>query len=179
MLPHIFPHVILTTQQCSRWTKKRRAQKNGRGQICINSFLAHKYSHDCWLWFFLGGRLRVPTRRCDLVVPADWGWGRSKEIKAVISFEHRGEKPMLEHFWRSFFFFFGWCLMFLPYFFVFFLALVHLQVSYACAWYFVRGLGTLLCTLSHGLHVWSRVPVGSILRRSNKFLRRRETISNL
>ena len=26
---------------------------------------------------FLGGRLRVPTRRCDLVVPADGGWGRS------------------------------------------------------------------------------------------------------
>ena len=28
--------------------------------------------------FFLG-RLRVPTRRCDLVVPADWGWGCSNE----------------------------------------------------------------------------------------------------
>jgi len=28
---------------------------------------------------FFGGALtiRVPTRRCDLVVPADWGWGRS------------------------------------------------------------------------------------------------------
>ena len=26
--------------------------------------------------FFWGGRLRVPTRRCDLVVPVDWGWGR-------------------------------------------------------------------------------------------------------
>jgi len=26
---------------------------------------------------FFFGRLRVPTRRCDLVVPADWGWGRS------------------------------------------------------------------------------------------------------
>ena len=46
-------------------------------------------------------------------------------------------------------------------------------------WYFVRGLGTLLCTLSHGLHVWSRDPVGSILRRLNEFLRRQETISNL
>jgi len=29
--------------------------------------------------FFGGGRLRVPTRRCDLVVPADWGWGRSNK----------------------------------------------------------------------------------------------------
>jgi hypothetical protein len=28
--------------------------------------------------FFLG-RLRVPTRRCDLAVPVDWGWGRSNE----------------------------------------------------------------------------------------------------
>jgi len=28
---------------------------------------------------FLGGRLRVPTRRCDLVVPTDWGWGSSNE----------------------------------------------------------------------------------------------------
>ena len=26
--------------------------------------------------FFFLGRLRVPTRRCDLVVPANWGWGR-------------------------------------------------------------------------------------------------------
>ena len=34
-------------------------------------------SHDRWLWlcFFWGGRLRVPTRRCDLVVPVDWGCG--------------------------------------------------------------------------------------------------------
>ena len=27
--------------------------------------------------FLFFGRLRVPTRRCDLVVPADGGWGRS------------------------------------------------------------------------------------------------------
>ena len=30
--------------------------------------------------FFFLGRLRVPTRRCDLVVPADGGWGRSNEV---------------------------------------------------------------------------------------------------
>jgi hypothetical protein len=30
--------------------------------------------------FFWEGRLRVPTWRCDLVMPADGGWGRSKEI---------------------------------------------------------------------------------------------------
>jgi hypothetical protein len=29
---------------------------------------------------FFRGRLRVPTRRCDLVVPADGGWGRSNEF---------------------------------------------------------------------------------------------------
>jgi len=29
--------------------------------------------------FFWGGRLQVPTRHCDLVVPADWGWGRSNK----------------------------------------------------------------------------------------------------
>ena len=26
---------------------------------------------------FFFGRLQVPTRHCNLVVPADWGWGRS------------------------------------------------------------------------------------------------------
>jgi len=26
---------------------------------------------------FFFGRLRVPTQRCNLVVSADWGWGRS------------------------------------------------------------------------------------------------------
>jgi len=36
-------------------------------------------SHDRWLWFFFFGRLRVPTRHCDLVVPVDWGWGRSNK----------------------------------------------------------------------------------------------------
>ena len=29
--------------------------------------------------FLFLGRLRVPTRRCDLVVPADGGWGRSNQ----------------------------------------------------------------------------------------------------
>jgi len=30
------------------------------------------------------GRLRVPTRRCDLVVLADWGWGRSNKVAEVV-----------------------------------------------------------------------------------------------
>ena len=33
---------------------------------------------------FFFGRLRVPTRRCDLVVPADWGWGRSIEYSTIL-----------------------------------------------------------------------------------------------
>ena len=40
---------------------------------------------------------------------------------------------MLEHFWRSFFFFFRWRPMFSSYFLCVFLALVHLQVC-VCAY---------------------------------------------
>ena len=29
-----------------------------------------------------GGRLRVPTPRWNLMVPADWGWGRSNDLLA-------------------------------------------------------------------------------------------------
>ena len=49
---YIFP--IWSPRQCSRWTKtkKRLARKKSLGQQCINSFLAHKLSHDRWLWFF-------------------------------------------------------------------------------------------------------------------------------
>jgi len=42
--------------------------------------LSH-YRRLCFFW----GRLRVPTRRCDLVVPADWGWGRSNEAELIFS----------------------------------------------------------------------------------------------
>ena len=28
---------------------------------------------------FFGALTGPPTRRCDLVVPADWGWGRSND----------------------------------------------------------------------------------------------------
>jgi len=49
----------------------------------------HKYvliplTTACYLmiagYVFFFGCLRVPTRRCNLVVPADWGWGRSNKI---------------------------------------------------------------------------------------------------
>ncbi len=36
---------------------------------------------------FFWGRLRVPPLRCNLVVPADWGWGHSIQIReTTISF---------------------------------------------------------------------------------------------
>ncbi len=46
------------------------------------------------LVFFLG-RLRVPTRRFDLVVPADWGWGRLIKSESDMFQEHQ---KMLIHF---------------------------------------------------------------------------------
>ena len=58
--------VIWPPQQRSRGTKKRLSRKKSQGQKsiihkCINSFLAHKLSHNRWLCFFFG-RLQVPTR---------------------------------------------------------------------------------------------------------------------
>jgi len=42
---------------------------------------------------FFFGRLRVPTQRCDLVVPADWGWGRSnKATSSKNTTNDRGRK---------------------------------------------------------------------------------------
>jgi len=38
------------------------------------------------------GRLRVPTRRCDLVVPADWGWGRSNKYESANNMADIGDK---------------------------------------------------------------------------------------
>ena len=35
--------------------KKASSTKKSLGQQCINSFLAHKLSHNCWLVWFLGG----------------------------------------------------------------------------------------------------------------------------
>jgi hypothetical protein len=57
--------------------KKASSTKKSLGQQCINSFLAHKLSHDCWLWFILGaltGMGSYPTLRfggaCGLGVGA-------------------------------------------------------------------------------------------------------------
>ena len=76
LLPHIFPHMVTSTMFP---VDKNLEEEKSLGQQCINSFLAHTLSHDCWLWFYFFGRLRVPNRRCDLVVPADWEWGRGNE----------------------------------------------------------------------------------------------------
>jgi len=62
--------------------QKAVTQKKSHLHFCINSFDDRMLSHDHWLWFFFG-RLRVPTRRCDLVVPADWGWGRQPQTVPV------------------------------------------------------------------------------------------------
>ncbi len=83
LLPHILPHVNMTTPTMFPWDKKASSMKKSRSQQCINSFLAHKLSHDRWLWFFFG-LLRVPTQRWDLVVPADWGWGRGNYVAILL-----------------------------------------------------------------------------------------------
>jgi len=62
--------------------------------------IRHFVSHDRWLWFFLG-RLRVPTRRCDLVVPADWGWGHSNKPKARLC-AHGGMQTWGQNYWETY-----------------------------------------------------------------------------
>ena len=46
LLPHILPHVNMTTPTMFRWDKKASIMKKSLPQKCINSFLAHKLSHD-------------------------------------------------------------------------------------------------------------------------------------
>jgi hypothetical protein len=48
ILPHIFPHMF--TPNDVPVGQKTVGHKKTRGQQCINSFLAHKLSHNCWLW---------------------------------------------------------------------------------------------------------------------------------
>ncbi len=70
--PISFP--IWLPQRCSRWTKKRRADKKVYHTNVLIPWYPISYLTIASSVFFGGGRLRVPTRRCDLVVPADWGW---------------------------------------------------------------------------------------------------------
>ena len=58
MSPHIFP--IMVTPTMFPWDEKNSRRKKTWGQKslprkCVNSFLAHKLSHDRWLCFFWGG----------------------------------------------------------------------------------------------------------------------------
>jgi hypothetical protein len=54
MLPHILPHVNMTTPTMFPVDKKASSTNKSQGQNCINSFLAHKLSHDHRLRYFLG-----------------------------------------------------------------------------------------------------------------------------
>jgi len=58
-------------------------QKNSSRQKVADKYVLIPSTNSCYLtiagYGFFFGRLRVPTRRCDLVVPADWGWGRSNK----------------------------------------------------------------------------------------------------
>ena len=74
--PYLSPYVWLP-QQCSRWTKNGGAHKMVEHTNVLIPWYPISYLTIASSGIFWGGRLRVPTRRCDLVVPADWGWGRS------------------------------------------------------------------------------------------------------
>jgi hypothetical protein len=57
--------------------KKTRAHKKVYHKNVLIPWYPISYLTIASSGFFGGGRLRVPTRRCDLVVPADGGWGSS------------------------------------------------------------------------------------------------------
>ena len=57
-----------------RWSTKKLVLKN----VLIPWYPISYLTIASYGFFF--GRLRVPTRRCNLVVPVDWGWGRSNKI---------------------------------------------------------------------------------------------------
>jgi len=64
------------------WDKKTRAHKKVADKNVLIPWYPISYLMIAGYGFFFG-RLRVPTRCCDLVVPADWGWGRSNEKYGV------------------------------------------------------------------------------------------------
>jgi len=59
--------------------KKNRGEKKVEDKYVLIPWYPISYLTIASYGFFWGGRLRVPTRRCDLVVPAEWGWGRSNK----------------------------------------------------------------------------------------------------
>jgi hypothetical protein len=88
LLPHIFPHMVTPTM--FPVDKKTQGRKKRLGHKCINSFLTCYLTIAGYVFFFNFGRLRVPTRLCDLVVPADWGWGRGN--KYLLVGKHRASR---------------------------------------------------------------------------------------
>jgi hypothetical protein len=55
--PHIFPHMVTPTM--FPWDKNPKDKKSLL-QKCSNSLIAHKLSHDRWLWFFYFWALTGP-----------------------------------------------------------------------------------------------------------------------
>jgi hypothetical protein len=72
-------HVNMVTPTMFPWDKKCRDKKVSYIFVLI-PWYPISYLTIAGYGFFWG-RLRVPSRRCDLVVPADWGWGRSNETE--------------------------------------------------------------------------------------------------
>jgi hypothetical protein len=86
--PYSSPCKYMVTPTMFPWYKKASRRQKSQLHFCINSLVRHKLSHDRKFCFW-GGCLRVPTRRCDLVVPADWKkhvwnlfWGNGTENMA-------------------------------------------------------------------------------------------------
>jgi hypothetical protein len=73
----ILPHVNMDTPTMFQVDKKTRAHKKVYHKNVLIPWYPISYLTIASSGFFGGGRLRVPTRRCDLVVPADGGWGSS------------------------------------------------------------------------------------------------------
>ena len=61
------------------WDKKTLAEKKVGYIFVLIPWYPISYLTIAGYGFFWGALLRVPTRRCDLAVPADWGRGRSNK----------------------------------------------------------------------------------------------------
>jgi hypothetical protein len=48
LLPHILPHVNMTTPTMFPVDKKASGRQKSLPQKCINSLVSHNLSHDCW-----------------------------------------------------------------------------------------------------------------------------------
>jgi hypothetical protein len=72
----------MTTPTMFPWDKKASIMK----KVFLNNVLIPWYPISYLTitgYGFFFGRLLVHTRRCDLVVPADGGWGRGNKLKTT------------------------------------------------------------------------------------------------